>query len=432
MKKVPNQLAIVGLGVLCATTWTSSGSTPVMADYHVRCELRSDATACAAFADRLAALESPGPEDRLALLLARRSLAGLRGEAFPEGDFCAGVRTLATDHPDYADALHNLALFCTADLVESTVLLVRALQTEPGNYGALSSLVSRVHGPAGGGFADLGVAPEDLEKHREALYEAARGRAKWRASAYPHNFGSRYVWQEMFVAARYMIAEAQRVGDPDAAAAVRARVRKDAGLDALDFDGVGECRGDGWSDCPRGSRGDSLALACQPLLYEYLGLEEVCLLAVEKLAASASVGGLTIPHDVLHAVESATDALRRIACAETKGISPAGLLALSGDECRGAEATETASVARLRAVLEHHAGHWSSEHYRVHANGFLGDDSRLKGLRAAVRARPENERARCDLAAALAARGASAEAAALGGDPECLERRDFAWGDAVR
>ncbi|MYK45874.1 MAG: hypothetical protein F4029_06565 [Gammaproteobacteria bacterium] len=403
-----------------------------MADYHIQCELRLDATACAALADRLEALESPGPEDRLALLWARRSLAGLRGEAVPKGDFCAGVTTLAADHPDYTDALHNVALFCTADLVESTALLVRALQTEPGNYGALSSLVSRVHGPAGGGFADLGVAPEDLEKHREALYEAALIRAKRKASAYPRDFGSRYVWQELFVAARYMIAEAQRVGDPDAAAAVGARVLRDAGLDALDFDGVGECSGDGWSDCQRGSRGDNLALACQPLLYEDLGLEEVCLSAVEKLAASASADGLTIPHDVLHAVESATHELRRVACAATQGIGPAGLLVLSGDECRGAEATETASVARLRAVLEHHAGAWSSEHYRVHANGFLGDDRRLDGLRAAVRAHPENEQARCELATALAARGASAEATALGGDPECLERRDFAWGDTVQ
>ena len=184
MNKLRNQLAVVGAGMLCATAaWTSSGPAPAMADYHTQCELRSDANACAALAERLEALESPGPEDRLALLWARRSLAGMRGEAVPKGDFCAGVRILAADHSGYADALHNLALFCTADLVESTALLVRALQIEPGNYGALSSLVSRVHGPAGGEFANLGVAPEDLEKHREALYEAARVRAKWKASA---------------------------------------------------------------------------------------------------------------------------------------------------------------------------------------------------------------------------------------------------------
>ncbi|MYF29270.1 MAG: hypothetical protein F4029_11570 [Gammaproteobacteria bacterium] len=75
---------------------------------------------------------------------------------------------------------------------------------------------------------------------------------------------------------------------------MRARVLEDAGLAALDFDGVGECSGDGWSDCQRGSRGDNLALACQPLLYEDLGLEEVCLSVVEKLAASASADGSNI------------------------------------------------------------------------------------------------------------------------------------------
>ena len=86
-------------------------------------------------------------------------------------------------------------------------------------------------------------------------------------------------------------------------------------------------------------------------------------------------------------------------------------------------------MARLRAVLEHHGGVWSSEHYRVYAQGFLGDDERLDGLRDALRADEGNDRARCELSTALVARGDTARAAALGSDPECLERGDFAWGD---
>ena len=87
-------------------------------------------------------------------------------------------------------------------------------------------------------------------------------------------------------------------------------------------------------------------------------------------------------------------------------------------------------MARLRAVLEHHGGAWSSEHHRVHAQGFLGDGARRDGLRAALRADPENARARCDLSRALSREdpGAAADVLGGGGDPSCLEP-GFVWGD---
>ena len=52
----------------------------------------------------------------------------------------------------------------------------------------------------------------------------------------------------------------------------------------------------------------------------------------------------------------------------------------------GPPGASSSGVRRLRAVLEHHGGSWSSEHRRVHAQGFLGDDNRLECLRAALRA----------------------------------------------
>ena len=87
-------------------------------------------------------------------------------------------------------------------------------------------------------------------------------------------------------------------------------------------------------------------------------------------------------------------------------------------------------MARLRAVLEHHGGVRSSEHHRVHAQGFLGDGDRLDGLRTALHMDPENARARCDLARALSARGKAAETTAVlgDGDPEACSLENDSWG----
>ena len=69
----------------------------------------------------------------------------------------------------------------------------------------------------------------------------------------------------------------------------------------------------------------------------------------------------------------------------------------------------------------------------MYAQGFLGDAERLDGLRTALLLDPNNARARCDLALALAARDKTDEAReVLGdGDPTCLEnvKRGFTWVD---
>ena len=131
---------------------------------------------------------------------------------------------------------------------------------------------------------------------------------------------------------------------------------------------------------------------------------------------------------MLKVVDHATDNLRRAACAASKGTSLVGRLTIYHGDCPP-QATETVAVRRLRAVLEHHGGPWSSKHRRVLAQGFLGGDDRLEGLRDALRADAKNVLARCDLARALALRGDTAEAAALDADPECVEFADFAWGN---
>lgn len=402
-----------------------------MAEYRLHCGWSpTDSEAdCADLVGRLEAQGAMDREHRLALVRSRRSLASRRGTPQPKAEVCAGVGSIVRDHPGYAEALRDLS-FCTDDWGEATALLRRALESDPDNYSALSSLVIMADGIAGGEARDLGIDSATMARHREALYESAKRRVAWNAKAAPQNTGSRLVWQELFVAARYLHAEAIRQGDRGAAEAIQARVRADAGLDALQFGREEPCP-DPWDDCRRGSRGDSLAMACNPILIAGLGMEDMCLAAVEDLAGRASSAGLPLPADVLATIESVTDRLREKSC---DGDGSAGLHLRVGVQCQGWRATETPTVAALRHVLESHQGPLASEHLRVYAQGFLGDSERLEGLRAAIQANPENTTARCDLARALAAREMPEEGVeALGdGDSECFDdpsRTGFTWGD---
>ena len=417
-------------GVLCAAgAFCDPAPTGPISDYLVHC--RSWATysaeSCGRLADRLAAVEQPTRAERLALLKARGRLARRAGR---EADDCPGLADIAADHPDYAYALYFRS-FCVPPVArqpggESAVdLLRRAAEIEPDNYLVLQWLLMSVEGhppEAAGGVSD--IDPGALAAYREAMYEAGRASADWWRAVMKdpddpptEEYWQATVWRGPLSAARYIHAAAVREGDLAAAAAIQTRLRRDLGLDELDY-GTESARA-------------SLALACHPSLYGYLGLEEVCLSGVEKLAGRASADGLPLPGYVLEAVDHATGTLRHAACTASKGASIAGRLSIAPGECLPG-VTETAAVRRLRAVLEHHGGAWSSEHRRILAQGFLGGDNRLEGLRDALRAAAENARARCDLARALIARGDSAGAAALDADPECVETADFAWGDIRR
>jgi len=312
----------------------------------------------------------------------------------------------------------------------SVALLKRAAEIEPDNYLVLQRLLWQVEGlhpeaPRVPGW-DPDADPATLAAWREAMYEAGKARAVWWRAVLEHaepddppdeDSLQATVWQGLLRAGRRIYAAAMRAGDLAAAEALQARLRRDLGLDALDY-GVESARA-------------SLALACKPALYGYLGLEDACLSGVEKLAGQASADGLPLPGYVLKAVDRATHTMRRQACAVSQGAASGfgGSVVVAPGEC-WPEVTETDAVGRLRAVLEYHGGAWSSEHHRVLAQGFLGGDDRLEGLRTALRVDAGNARARCELATALNARGDSSGAAALGDvDAECLERSDFAWGD---
>ena len=416
MRKGNKTTLAAGCLLCAAAAWADPVPSGPLAEHMVHCNLglTSSEAACTALAERLEAVEWPSRAERLAMIWSRNSQ---RGTDYPGAEACAATDALAAEHPDYAEALYYLSLF-TGD-EESVALLRRAAEIEPDNYRVLRFLLTLVETfpSEGERTAFEMIDPGTLAAYREALYEAARARVSWWRAVLPKEHADPIaVWGELFSAARHIYVGAVREGDGDAAEALQARVRRDAGLDALDYGAEGA--------------GDSLALGCLPILYEYLGLEEVCVAVVERIAAQASADGLPLPGDVLGAVERATERLRRVACAASTGQDPWGNLVLYPVDCRGPEATESAAVARLRAVLERHGGAWSSEHHRVHAQGFLGDENRLEGLRAALRADAGNARARCDLATALAARGDSVGADALGDvDPECLKFGDFAWGD---
>lgn len=414
--------------LLCAAApWGNPVPSGVMAEYLVHCDPWSpadDAEACAELVGRLAAQDNPSRDERLALLLLRRNSLVDAGVAPDEG--CAGLEAISADHPDYAEALYYLALYdCAGGRRESAAVLRHAAAIEPDNYRVLDGLLMLVDGlpPEADGRGmvpgiepgTLGIDPDTLAEYREAYYEAGKAYTAWRQAA----FGDDDLpgWRELFTPARSIRAAALRNGDIRAAQALQARLRRDLGLDALDYSATGARA--------------SLALACHPALYGSLGLEDVCVSGVENVARRASAGGLPLPGYLLEAVEGVTDGLRRAACAASKGESPfVERLALGPGECEGPEATETAAVARLRAVLEQHGGAWSSEHYRVHAQGFLGDGARREGLRAALRADPENAQARCDLTRALLPEDPDAATNLLGeGDPSCLEGGPFVWGD---
>ena len=395
-----------------------------MADYYLDCGwgLTYSEAACASLVDRLEALKSRNQEEKLALLKSKSALASRRGDPMSRQEICDERRAIEEEHPEYPQALVDLAL-CTRRQAETTVLLMTALQIEPDNFDALSLLLLLVHGTAGDGNRYIGISEEQLAVYRESLYETAKLRLTWRDSMAPTDSASTgLIRQDLFRAARYMYYAAVRAGDEDAVGALHARLVKDAGLVGLDFRAPGTCTHE-WEYCRRGSGEDNLKLACHGIL-NYIKLEDICVSAIKELVQDASDEELAVPDHVLLQVESTVRTLRDLACPS---------LALYRDECQGAVATETDSVARLRSIIKNHGGTWSSEHHRVYAQGFLGDAERLDELRTAIRLDPDNAQARCDLASALVARERTAEARdVLGdGDPSCLENglRGFTWVD---
>ena len=187
-------------------------------------------------------------------------------------------------------------------------------------------------------------------------------------------------------------------GDSGSAEAIRARVQRNLGLDALEY---GPQR-----------RQDSLALACSDGLFR-LGIEGFCLSALETLAATAADNGETIPPDVLAHVGDAFRLLRfQALLAGSKEHNERELL---GDRLVGVR--EMKQGARLWSILDGYPEPLRSpEHYRAHAAGAPSWGERIKALRRAVGIDGGNLKARCELAHGLEVTGSLDEARTLYAD----------------
>ena len=306
---------------------------------------------CAAFIERLRAVADPPPEGRLALLKARAWVGDYHEEAF-----CAEVRVIAEDLPEHPEALYELAL-CADAVSGSLPLLQKVLEIEPRHHDALKTMV-RFSSLDRDDEVEYGMDAETLARHRNALYEVAK------------------LVNYKIEAAGFIYQAALDAGDHGAGEAVRDRLRRDVGLDALDYSPA--------------RRRESLDRVCSLGIFD-LDLEELCLAAVETLVGEAASAGASIPEDVLRYMKHAFELLKY-----RPSMANAG------------------AAERVKALLEAHpAPLWTSEHHRVHAMTATVWRDRIASLRRAVDLDYGNLRARCDLAEALVVTGGRTEAATL-------------------
>lgn len=306
-------------------------------------------------------------------------LAGGRAEA--DTEYCNEVRAMAaTDQPDRPNVLFELAL-CShwpmpagadgrrrAD--ESLISgLKETLALAPDHEAALDFLVHKVLAIGYG----HGVDAASLAGYATTLYGITG-----------HLDAAEAVQQAALDA-----------GDPGKAEAIRDRVRRDLGLDTLDY---GPQR-----------RQESLTLACSEGLFR-LELEDFCLSALEMLAGNSAKNGEAIPRDVLGHIGAAFRLLRFEAL--LAGTEERNEREPFGDRLVGAR--ETKLEARLQAILDAYPETLrSSEHYRAYAVGAPTWRGRIASLRRAVDVDGGNLAATCDLAVALTATGSLDEARAL-------------------
>ena len=300
---------------------------------------------CAAFVARLARLPDPTLEERLALFQATRWI----GE---DGDYCGAAMPFAQALPDNsADALQVRSV-CAADREASLALLLRSLEADPRHprhHSGLKRLRWKVW--FGGAEVDAEVDAETLLRHWNTDYEIARSPG------------------EKTSAAALIYATAVEAGDQEVAEEIRVRVRRDLGLDTLEFK----------------RREATLELVCEHAILE-LDLEELCTGGMERLAAESATLGHPLPPDILRPLERI---IRLIS----------GIRLTSGG---GGGPEERDALARLQTLLDGYPEHLkSSEHLRVYAEAFREGPERIGALRRAVYLDPGNLAARCGLAKTL-------------------------------
>ncbi len=295
---------------------------------------------CAALVAKLEGVRDPTPEERLALFRAARWFGG-------DGDYCSAAIPFAEALPKSNPDALQIRSVCAANQKESLTLLLRSLEADPQHprhRAGLKRLSWRVR-------FGIKMDVEMLLHHLNTFYEMARSSGEGAS------------------AAALIYAVALEAGNQETAEEIRARVRGDLGLDSLGFE----------------RREAALELLCDRAVFE-LDLENLCTGAMERLAAESAALGDPLPPDILRPLDGA---IRLIS--DTR-------LPIGG----GGGSEEREALAHLQTVLDSYPDHLkSSEHLRVHAEGFLEGPERIESLRRATRLDPGNVAARCGLAGTL-------------------------------
>lgn len=226
-------------------------------------EPEPEPSACTAFLGRLAALADPGPDERLALTLGRDFTGQLEGA---EKGLCDVLGDLLRDHPEYAEAWYEFA-YCVGGQGETVALLETALAIDPAHADAIGSLTrSAEHGWYD--YNEYGIPAGQLIRYLRTGYETTKDT------------------QDRLAFARLMYRASLESGHPEAAEALQHRVRRDFGLDTLDYS---EKR-----------RAGSLQIVCSfTMLYV---LTEACVAALESLFIAAATDGVPVPDDVVKVI----------------------------------------------------------------------------------------------------------------------------------
>ena len=233
-----------------------------------------EASACTAFLARLAALADPGPEERLALISGRRFIGPPDGyHADAEKTFCEALGDLLRDHPEYGEVWYEFS-HCVDDQGERVAMLETALAIDPMNSHAIGFLaLTAEHGWYD--YSEYGIPAGQLIRYLMTGYETTQDK------------------QDKRTFARLMYRTSLESGHPEAARAVQHRVRRDYGLDSLDYTEHG--------------RAASLETVCSfTMLYV---LTDACVGALESLFVAAATDGVPVPDDVISVIPDVLSAL---------------------------------------------------------------------------------------------------------------------------
>lgn len=266
-RRVCSQSLLAWVLVAMAAGMTQAGPLDDLDRY---CYEPEEPSACTAFLGRLAALADPGPEERLALILGRDFTGQLDGA---EKALCDALGDLLRDHPEYAEAWYEFS-YCVDGQGETVALLETALAIDPAHTNAISSLTGIAeHGWYD--YSEYGIPAGQLIRYLRTGYETTLDK------------------QHRLAFARLMYRTSLESGHPEAAEALQHRVRRDFGLDTLDYSEKG--------------RAASLEIVCSfTVLYV---LTEACVAALESLFIAAATDGVPVLDDVIKVIPGVLSAL---------------------------------------------------------------------------------------------------------------------------